>query len=186
MKLATRLPRKRAIVKLFTTGSTIGPLVDSLHNQCLLRYDAAAIELFLPGKDHSSASIFCSSWLIPPLLGLAYVVLGALLPHIVANVLSAGKERKEGHKDQSTINAYSRRPSILINTNNSREQKAELKFKAFSAVLTTALIIKLSSYLQINYADNSNENMRVMAAAALTQWAILGETTIACWILPLS
>ena len=92
------LPRPGTASKLFLTGATVGPLVDSIHNQCLLQYDLLPISVDLPAVPSAdvthahdavtaSASI-CTSWLIPPLLGVAYVVLGGVLPRLMQNVIS--------------------------------------------------------------------------------------------------
>jgi len=81
------LPSPRTTGQLFVTGATIGPIVDSLHNQVLLEYHKAPITLDWPSSSSSfglflghHSHLFCSSWFVPPLLGVAYVVLGGVLP----------------------------------------------------------------------------------------------------------
>ena len=80
--------------KLFATGFTVGPVVDSLHNQCLLKYDLLPISLEWPSKAMAEAIggeypyFFCSSLTVPPLLGVAYVVLGGVLPRLFDAILS--------------------------------------------------------------------------------------------------
>ena len=79
------LPSPNTAAKLFATGLTVGPVVDSLHNQCLLQYDILAISLKWPdalAADKTYDYFFCSSWTVPPLLGVAYVILGGVLPRI--------------------------------------------------------------------------------------------------------
>ena len=79
------LPSPNAAAKLFATGLTVGPVVDSLHNQCLLQYDVLPIALTSWPEAMNAADnsyLFCSSWTVPPLLGVAYVILGGVLPRI--------------------------------------------------------------------------------------------------------
>lgn len=44
----TIIPPIQTSLKLFFTGATVGPLVDSVHNQSLLRYDRAPIQIPMP------------------------------------------------------------------------------------------------------------------------------------------
>ena len=166
------LPSPSTSAKLFATGFTVGPIVDSLHNQCLLEYDLSPIALAWPETLAADQTyyeyFFCSSWTVPPLLGVAYVVLGGILPRLF----------------QAGIN-------IIGDANESRDPAkvtacAELRTKAVVAVLTTAMIIKLSEFLQTHqYAldafpvqNVSDANLVVMFAAALLQWVLL-DTTLA-------
>lgn len=77
-------------VKLFVTGATIGPLVDSLHNQCLLRYEIAPIAVHYYGSTNIDHLLFASSWTVTPLLGIAYVVLGQFLPTVLQSIVQEG------------------------------------------------------------------------------------------------
>ena len=76
---------RRSLAGLAAFGSTAGPLVDSVHNQCLLKYDVLPIE------------IPCGIWnaqtslLIPPLLALTYALLGAVLPAACEFVVGSGR-----------------------------------------------------------------------------------------------
>lgn len=139
--------------KLFATGFTIGPIVDSLHNQSLLHYNVLPISIAWPSLSSASASLsssvpllplFCSSWTVPPLLGIAYVVLGGILPRILELFLS-----------QETIPS----PTLLVDEKKQQQQQNAnnvskidiqqmLRTRAFIAVATTALIIKLSEILE--------------------------------------
>lgn len=67
--------------KLGLFGATVGPLVDSIHNQVLLQYDVLPIE----------ALGLKTSLLIPPLLCAAYVVLGGLLPQLARRFIGDEK-----------------------------------------------------------------------------------------------
>jgi hypothetical protein len=153
------LPPTKTAAKLFATGATVGPIVDSLHNQCLLQYDILPISLL---DQH-----FASSWLIPPLLGVAYVVLGGVLPRIFDSFLSSPSK-------------------------NSTPSSHFLRDRAVFAVLSTAAIIKLSEFLQTHPADaipilgtgigeasSSTTNLVIMSVAALVQWIVLDTTPAA-------
>ena len=141
------LPRGPTAVRLFTTGATLGPLVDSLHNQCLLKYDIAPIALAWPEYLHpmastgissnivdgSSSYLLCTSWLVPPLLGFAYVILGAILPRAISMLVPQSNKEKG---------------SFTSSTNNEKASSNQQFFqkRAIQAVLSTALIIKLSEH----------------------------------------
>lgn len=172
--------------KLFAAGFTIGPAVDSLHNQCLLKYDIFPIALQSTnqwGGDYPY--FFCSSWVVPPLLGIAYVVLGGMLPRIFEVALtvtasqspfSVGKQNSlEGTSSLSTASA----PTV-----------SALRNRALLAVATTAMIVKLSEYLEVHpfctdplfsnvSIDRPTAHLVVMVCAALCQWFILDRSPVA-------
>jgi hypothetical protein len=186
-------------LKLFITGSTIGPIVDSLHNQCLLQYDRAPINIPMPTLPSSLSSLsssigasigtdistdvstdvstsitndylFCSSWYIPLLLGIAYVVLGLILPnimeYIVQQIMTISDNDVSDASDKSStdekmtnakkrlqrrngINTNDTNKNANTNTNsNNNDNVTFLRKRAILAVTTTALIIKLSDLLQ--------------------------------------
>ena len=160
------LPPKATAMKLFIAGSTLGPIVDSLHNQCLLTYDFAPITLDLPDSI-SSQHLFASSWAVPPLLGFAYVVLGYVLPRVI--------ELLVGSTD---------------NTATASESTDKLRTRAILAVSSTAAIIKLSEFLETHsgvlYQINNHHivldakmNFLIMAMADAIQWLALDRTLIA-------
>lgn len=146
-------PSVSTSAKLFGFGATIGPLVDSLHNQFLLEYDFAPIAVW-PLSDSNAGYLFASSWAVPPLLGIAYVVLGGLLPPIFERVIGRTKH-------EVTIE-----PSVRGN-------------RAILAVMSTALIIKLSELLETNHSNSIEFNYLVMLACALCQWTLLDGTLAA-------
>lgn len=186
MRTLSYLPRPASLSKLFITGATLGPLVDSLHNQCLLRYNIAPIAISSSISDpfptgtafsaifSSADPLLCTSWLIPPLLGIAYVVLGGILPRIIQNALVSPllqEERPDG--------------GMMLSSDASLNEKY-LRNKAFIAVITTALIIKLSEQLQthaITFPDgtmpDSEQSFTIMLVAALGQWLVLDKTPAA-------
>lgn len=160
--MRTLLPPSNVMAKLFVTGATVGPVVDSLHNQCLLEYDMLPIAL----SYHDQAQpFFASSWTVPPLLGVAYVVLGGILPRIF----------------QAAINSNSTaRSDTTMTTSKMTSSSDNLRTRAFVAVATTALIIKLSELLETqNYFDNATSSIAVLLVAALSQWFLLDGTLAA-------
>jgi hypothetical protein len=170
------LPSPSTSAKLFATGLTVGPVVDSLHNQCLLQYDILPISL--PWPEALAASqpyeyFFCSSWTVPPLLGVAYVVLGGILPRLFQigiDTIGSGDRNDKATNEKPSSSAH------------------ELRTRAVVAVLTTAMIIKLSEFLETHqyaldglpiHVPHSEANLLVMFAAALSQWALLDGTLAA-------
>jgi len=134
----------------------VGPLVDAIHNQCLLEYDVLPV---------AAGPFLHTSLLIPPLLGLAYVVLGGILPGIAARILelsSGGGTEGSGDGGRRPADAAMAPPRTSL-------------FRAASAVVSTAAIIKLSEVLQTGPADAPTA-LLVMATAALLQWAVLDGT----------
>jgi len=171
------LPKPATTAKLFLTGATVGPLVDSIHNQCLLRYDILPITipplptqnaLQLPSFLANAADpILCTSWLIPPLLGVAYVVLGGILPRIIEDVI-VGPARR-------TLNQQEK--------DKAKPTPQQLQTRAIVAVATTTLIIKLSELLQTQsfplLSGGSEQSLGLMLFAALSQWLLLDGTSVA-------
>ena len=174
--------------KLFATGCTVGPIVDSLHNQCLLKYDVLPISLAWPAESLAQYSVypyyFCSSWTVPPLLGIAYVVLGGVLPRLLEGLL------------QSMGVTTATTTTTATATDPPPAAASSLRQKAWVAVISTAMIIKLSEYLETNpdatncLVDSSllssfwvrgpaDAHLLIMLGAALSQWALLDGTITA-------
>ena len=178
------LPPSSTCAKLFVTGATIGPVIDSLHNQCLLRYDFAPLSLsaaswsiqslVVADQTCMTTSLFCSSWIVPPLLGIAYVVLGGILPRLLSFLsiptVLGGETKQLGY---------------------SCAKQQEVRTKAVIAVCTTALIIKFSEFLVVTHpngipihdaytvAVSNSSNFHpvlVLLVIALVQWALLDGT----------
>ena len=158
--------------KLFATGFTVGPLVDSLHNQCLLRYTVLPIALSNPLSDDATSFWFCSSWTVPPLLGVAYVVLGGLLPRLFENGL-----RRLGYTNPEL--SFGVPPLLALS----------LSQRAWMAVATTALIFKLSEVLETHpsimmsrllestsLSGPAEAHIFLLFLAAVCQWALLDAT----------
>lgn len=115
--------------------------------------------------------------MVPPLLGIAYVVLGYIIPRVIELVLNwqaVPVDVVDGDGDGYDDNVV---------------HDKELQNKAVSAVASTALIIKLSEVLQTHNTINwwghpimldSKLNLILMAASDAAQWAILDRTPVAC------
>jgi hypothetical protein len=181
------LPSASTSAKLFGVGATIGPVVDSLHNQVLLRYNIAPITIDWPsswaGTSDSTliattaSHFFCSSWTVPPLLGVAYIVLGGILPRLF----------------QKGINAVSPsltdQPSVDDSQNESTLERT-LRWKAILAVLSTAAIIQLSDFwtthpdatravLGTLIEQPAEQHILALLLLAVLQWAALDGTLAA-------
>ena len=181
MKLSSRpplLPPKAVAAKLFFVGSTVGPLVDSLHNQCLLVYDIIPITL---------QPIFCSSWAVPPLLGLAYLILGYILPRVI-DLLLLIDDSKIYNNDVDTDDDTKTQHVIAHEQRKRTTNTEELRNKAILAVTSTALIIKLSEFLQthdcITLMDqriilDSKTSLVIMILSDILQWIWLDQTPVA-------
>ena len=181
--------------KLFATGFSVGPIVDSLHNQCLLKYDILPISLAWPLSSSPDAVsmmeqnqgivqeatnyFFCSSWTVPPLLGIAYVVLGGILPRIFEFLFPMTTITKQVKQTEDSMATFG----------HHHQQQPQLKRKAIIAVVTTAMIIKLSEYLEatnpgvtdtiLGSLTTQDAHLLVMLTAAISQWAVLDGTIAA-------
>lgn len=182
------------MVRLFAVGSTVGPIVDSLHNQCLLRYDVLPFNVPWPSPSASWIDaveplglegvagamggggpgqeylLLASSWAVPPLLGIAYVVLGGILPRLVEPILQ--RPSPSSSSSSSPITDDATRPQIL-------------RTKAFWAVTTTALIIKLSEVFETHpqlWVDAGvGFDVSSPSYASLLSWAVLMMTALVQW-----
>lgn len=164
-------PSPSSLGKLFLTGATVGPIVDSFHNQSLLTYQVAPI--FLRNDEHV---YLASSWTVVPLLGVAYVVLGSLLPSLIESMMISApfsKIKFDSEIRTATMNQH------------------HLRYKAILAVLSTALIIKLSNWLELHdmaevfngafdsVTHNNEPKVMLLALAALAQWWSLDRSLVA-------
>ena len=113
-----------------------------------------------------SSYFLCTSWLIPPLLGFAYVVLGGILPRAISILISQGKSE-----------------SVVVSQSNLNSSQDFLQTRALQAVLSTTLIIRLSEILQTNsftspfeYMSHDVMNLAIMIVAACMQWLLLDSS----------
>jgi hypothetical protein len=155
------LPSLSTSSRLFGTGAIVGPLVDGLHNQCLLEYHKAPVTVAYDSVPY----LFCTSLWVPPLLGVAYVVLGGILPHLLTGIMPVTIN------DRFKTTQY---PSPV-----STERILVLRNKALWAVLTTALIIKLSEILETQSFFATNTNVILLLCCAVLQWVCLDGTLVA-------
>lgn len=143
--------------RLFGTGALVGPLVDGLHNQCLLEYHRAPISWSM---SDDAPPLFCTSLWVPPLLGFAYVMLGGVLPRLLTTAITATTN------DWPTTRPYTNEILTLRN-------------KAWIAVATTALFIKVSEILETQSLFSANVHVEILLCLALLQWAWLDGTLVA-------
>ena len=157
------LPPRAVAASLFSLGAGVGPLVDALHNQCLLVYDFAPVSLPNPATP-SASPLLCSSLAVPPLLGVAYVVLGWVLPRVIETLAGAREGATNGEPPDRRTDA------------------AELRNRAALAVASTAAIIRLSDVLQTHdavalmdraVALDASARLGILAAACAAQWLAL-------------
>jgi hypothetical protein len=156
-------PPAAAPAKLFAAGLVLGPLVDGPHNRALLEYGLAPVRV---GLLHAWS--FETSWIVPPLLGLAYVVLGRVLPRAVERFLpDAGTQAEPALSSQ------------------------ELRHRAGLAAASAAALVRLSAALESARAAagidpfshplpdtgaaffSSQANLLVPFSLALLQWKAL-------------
>lgn len=134
---AGRSDEAAALRGLAATGAVVGPMVDAIHNQALLRYDILPVAVSLP------LGLACSSLLVPPLLAVAYVLLGRVLPAL------AGPQEPV-------------KPLPLL----------QLKAlpRAILAVLSTCLVIKSSELL---LPLSGSVALLLLSLLVILQWACL-------------
>ena len=136
----------RALGALFAFGAVVGPLVDGIHNQAILVYETLPVALGPEGGPGLRTSL-----LIPPLLGVAYAVIGGALPALVSSVIPG---------------ALVPRPTPFL-----PRALAPLP-RAVAAVLSTCAIIKLSELLVVA-ALPAPSPLLILFAAAVAQWYLL-------------
>ena len=166
-------PSGSTTVKLLATGATVGTLVDSLHNQILLEYHVALIQLPSPFSIQAEAGEgalwLASSWTVPPLLAVAYWILGGILPRITRKFIHAlaGPTTSRGGDTSTT-------------------QTQTLRNRALWAITTTALIVKLSDVLErhpdwcwMTTFGADTQHLILLFMAALLQWWVLDGTKTA-------
>lgn len=135
------LPTAFTASRLFVSGATIGPLIDGLHNQVLLQYDFAP--LVLPWDDVYSLQ---TSWVVPPLLGVSYIILGSIVPNAVDAILQKFPFRTP----DTTDDVDPLQPSVW------------LPIRAVAAVLSTAAIVKWTEVL----LTNTDEDLSLVVNAS--------------------
>ena len=140
-----------ALLLLAATGGVVGPVVDGIHNSVLLAYDIFPVE---------PLGLFKTSLLIPPLLAVAYALLGGVLPNIVQRVL---------HDDDAAAAAAAADTSAPLPL-----VRLPVGPQALAAVASTVAIIASSKVL--HESAPASVSLPCLAAAALAQWALLDGT----------
>ena len=125
-------------------GATLGTAVDGLHNQVLLTYAV------LPVAVDTNVGSLRTSLVVPPLLAIAYAVLGEAAPRVAAAALGAGAERSVG-------------PGAALDAGP----------RAVAAVLSTAALVRLSAFAPALFGDDA---LAVLAACAGVQWFLIDGT----------
>jgi hypothetical protein len=129
------------LAKLATAGAVVGTACDALHNQAILSYD------LLPVRIDLGVGVACTSLIVPPLLALAYVVIGDLFPRLARRVVCGG---------QPALRDLSSRQRALL------------------AVLSTACIIRASEALATTAApDDALGSTSFLYGLALLEWLVL-------------
>lgn len=132
------------LLRLGAFGAGVGPFVDAVHNQALLQYDILPIEVGLVNARTSA--------LVPPLLFLAYAILGGVGPAIAEALLPGGNP----NNDDDDVPTGSR----------------GLATTALLAVASTVGIIKLSELLVLASAPPAAALALLLLLCAL-QWRLL-------------
>jgi hypothetical protein len=213
------LPPTSTTRNLFVVGATLGPIIDGLHNQSLLRYNVAPIVLDWPldpavttamaapttttaaatavSSLYYEPHLFASSWIVLPLLGIAYVVLGGILPRFVQALMNALTPSESEPKPAAAT--LSKLPLAMNVT-------MFLGLKAVLAILSTAAIVSLSQELVVQStlsvaatsgnhvvdwwginalafegAEPAEQHVLLLITLALAQWTILDGTGAALW-----
>ncbi|CAE7848827.1 ANK1 [Symbiodinium sp. KB8] len=128
---------------LALVGAVLGPGVDAIHNQALLSYDV------LPVSADLVLGVARTSLLVPPLLAVAYALLGSVLPSLAASIL--GSRNAENLPLLRGLSPLTR---------------------AILAVTSTCLIIKASELL-ISAGFSGATALPLLMLLAFFQWAVL-------------
>lgn len=142
---ARQVPKEKedfSIAGLALVGSCLGPFVDAIHNQALLSYDVLPVSMNL-GLGFAKTSL-----LVPPLLAIAYALLGSLLPRVLETITGLN----------STVGSLPllRPPPGL---------------RAALAVVSTCFIIKISELLLL--VTSGQSALLLLSLLAFLQWATL-------------
>ena len=183
-------PPASTATKLMMTGATVGTAVDSLHNQVLLEYHVAVVHVPSPFATNTDVQhwLLASSWTVPPLLAVAYLVLGAILPRVVQKLLSSVGNVVENNNTR-TNKEKKHRASVVKDIEQGTAAAPPpltlLRGRALWAVSTTAMIVKLSDVLErhpefsLSGINLDIQHLVILFTAAVVQWWTLDRTTAA-------
>lgn len=125
-------------------GASLGPLVDAIHNQVLLQYDTAPVELF--------GGSVKTSLLIPPLLSIAYVLLGDILPNFTRKFISGSLLKSK--EDTTTIEA-GKRAAIAVSSSAALIKLSEVLTSLHYSSLQSLCILSTLAFIQFLALDGS-------------------------------
>lgn len=134
--------RPSVLLRLGAFGAGVGPFVDAVHNQALLVYDVLPVEIQLVNAQTSA--------LVPPLLFLAYAILGGVGPAIAEALLP-----EDGTPTDDDAPATARRGTT-----------------ALLAVASTVGIIKLSELL-VSASVPPAASLALLLSLCALQWRLL-------------
>lgn len=135
-------PRPAVLGRLGAFGAVVGTGCDALHNQVILEYNALPVSVDL------GVGVVRTSAIVPPLLAIAYALLGGVLPLVAKRLSTAGL---------------------------SCSLQIEKLPNACLAVMSTATIIRLSEMLVGQHVDPLSATALLLALAVL-QWLVLDGT----------
>ena len=136
----------RQVAGLAAFGATAGPLVDAVHNQALLTYKIMPVSIAPLNAE--------TSLLIPPLLGVAYVLLGSVLPAVSERLVGSGCLTRNHARHSESDNTSARGKTAAV------------------AVLSTIAIIKASELLVLSSLP-VGACLALLLAACCCQWIAL-------------
>lgn len=182
------LPSPPVCSKLFVTGATLGPILDGLHNQCLLQYHVAPIVLDLPlgGSSTDANHLFVTSGIVPPLLGIAFLVLGGILPRMMKRIL---------------LRTLPAKPEGIGIITAPKRSTANLAIRSILTILSTAAILKCSEYFVLTTSTTppmmmntavfesstaTEQELLILITAAIVQWAYLDGTLVSLLVASLA
>jgi hypothetical protein len=186
------LPSAFTASRLFATGATLGPLIDGLHNQALLRYD-----LWPVAVQFSETLSFRTSAVVPPLLGVTYIVLGGVLPQAMDALLKAVPFRNiVADEDDGSVVAGAAVALTTGQTNGRAVQNEKndqnhpeerhffwLTVRAIAAVASTAAIVR---WTEVMLSTTSNTSSILRPDAFLNPSAFSAAGTFESYLLLLT
>lgn len=132
------------LMALGALGFFLGPAVDAIHNQVLLDYS------ILPVKVQTYFGTATTSIIVPPLLSVAYCLLGVILPDAVKRIVGTASVET---------------PLSITNIASSQ--------RAFLAICSTVAIVRTSALLAGANNAAGAAPLFLLSAMALAQWLVL-------------
>lgn len=143
----------RVLWRLAGVGAIVGPAVDAVHNQALLAYDVLPISVDL------GLGIAKTSLLIPPLLALAYALLGGVFPPLAMAFVGGSPPSPRGAPGPTAALAVSSTVAII--------KLSELLQQAGLPPAVALLLLALPCALQWRLLDGSRASLALALLAAV-------------------